>query len=86
MKLLPALLFALVFCSATCASVSAIPAAESGVLPASAPQTVSLPSEAPSGIEVNDRIWFDFYPTKRAAGYQAPAVILLHYLGSTGGQ
>jgi dienelactone hydrolase len=65
--------------------VSAIPAAESGVLPASAPQTVSLPSEAPSGIEVNDRIWFDFYPTKRAAGYQAPAVILLHYLGSTGG-
>jgi len=50
-----------------------------------APITVSLPSPAPSGIAENDQIWFDYYPAQQPATSKAPAVLLLHYLGSTGG-
>lgn len=47
------------------------------------PQPQSLPSERPSGFEANDRIWFSFYPAPVGPGERAPAVILLHHLGTT---
>jgi dienelactone hydrolase len=49
-----------------------------------APVEITLPSEAPSGNPVVDRIHFKWYPVVRADGAKSPAVILLHYLGSTG--
>jgi dienelactone hydrolase len=54
--------------------------------PAAAPLIVSLPSAAPSGVAVNDQVWFDYYAPPQAASTKSPAVILLHYLGSTGGE
>ncbi len=49
-----------------------------------APLEITLPSEAPSGNPVVDRIHFKWYPVIRADGAKSPAVIVLHYLGSTG--
>jgi dienelactone hydrolase len=49
-----------------------------------APREVSLPSAAPSGIEVNDRVLFRYHPASRPSGEKAPAVVLLHPLGGSG--
>ncbi len=49
-------------------------------------QEFSLPSQSPSGDAVDDRIWFTWYePADVQANGQSriPAVILLHYLGTT---
>jgi dienelactone hydrolase len=50
------------------------------------PEPQSLPSERPSGFERNDQIWFSYYPAPVRAGERAPAVILLHHLGTTKNQ
>jgi dienelactone hydrolase len=50
----------------------------------SAPREVLLPSAAPSGIAVSDRILFHYYPALRPSGEKSPAVVLLHYLGGDG--
>ena len=55
-----------------------------------APQELSLPSQSPSGDAVDDRIWITWYEpqnvqssTQLSARGQIPAVVLLHYLGTT---
>jgi dienelactone hydrolase len=51
---------------------------------ATAPREVSLPSAAPSGIAVNDRVLFRYHPAARPFGERSPAVVLLHPLGVSG--
>lgn len=85
------LLAGLTLCFSTSSSLLAAPNAETNgaqisTLSAAPVQTISLPSAAPSGLEVNDRIWFDFYPALQPDSVKSPAVILIHYLGATGGE
>lgn len=43
------------------------------------PGEITLPSEAPSGIEVNDQIWIRFIPAPGASPeHPSPAVVLIH--------
>ena len=49
-----------------------------------APREVSLPSAAPSGNAINDRIVFRYYPVVRSSGEKSPAVVLLPPLGISG--
>jgi dienelactone hydrolase len=49
-----------------------------------APLEFWLPSEKPGGNAINDRIWVAFYSPAIASGVRVPAVVLLHYLGSSG--
>jgi dienelactone hydrolase len=44
-------------------------------------QEIELPSEAPSGVAINDRIWLWFYRAQPDSGPPAPAVVLLAALG-----
>jgi dienelactone hydrolase len=46
-----------------------------------APREITLPSEAPSGIAINDRIWLAFYRAQPENGPPAPAVVMLAPLG-----
>ncbi|HLK60894.1 MAG TPA: hypothetical protein VKU00_30295, partial [Chthonomonadaceae bacterium] len=52
--------------------------------PLSPPIEVTLPSAAPSGNPIVDRIWLTFYPAAAAAGRPAPAVVVLPMLGEEG--
>ena len=53
----------------------------------SSPRTFFLPSASPSGNAINDRVWVSWYePAKTesvSATIRVPAVILLHYLGTS---
>lgn len=51
---------------------------------APAPIVTHIPSQRPSGNVVNDQIWFTYYPAVSAGG-PAPAVVLLHPIGTTTG-
>ncbi len=70
---------------ASAPAASDAPLASAAAVAASArPVTFWLPSAKPSGIAVNDRVWLTFYPAQSAsAAAPAPAVVLLHYLGTT---
>ena len=46
-----------------------------------AAREVALPSEAPSGIPINDRIWLSFYRPQPDDSLPAPAVVMLAALG-----
>jgi dienelactone hydrolase len=48
------------------------------------PRDLSLPSAAPSGLAVNDRVLFRYHVPVRPSGTKLPAVILLHYMGGSG--
>lgn len=62
---------------------SAVGAARAQTQPAQ-PQEFVLPSAAPSGLTSNDSIPIRYFPVALAAQAKAPAVILLHHLGSSG--
>jgi dienelactone hydrolase len=47
------------------------------------PLEFTLPSAAPSGNPIDDRIWMTFYPAVQSSQQPAPAVVLLHALGET---
>ncbi|HZT40794.1 MAG TPA: prolyl oligopeptidase family serine peptidase [Chthonomonadaceae bacterium] len=49
------------------------------------PLEVTLPSAAPSGNPIVDRIWLTFYPAVSPTGAPAPAVVVLHVLGEEAG-
>jgi dienelactone hydrolase len=46
-----------------------------------APREIMLPSEPPSGVPANDRIWLSFYRAQPENGQPAPAVVMLSALG-----
>lgn len=75
--LLPIVLFCSLFLSAAIASGQTPP------LPP--PIEVTLPSEAPSGNPIVDRIWLTFYPAVSLSGTPAPTVVVLPMLGEDTG-
>ncbi len=71
-------------CSVLCGIAGQARSQTQDAAPSGTPQEVSLPSAAPSGIEVNDHVLFRYYSATRPSGEKQPAVVLLHYSGGSG--